>query len=343
MSTDTNNTNTNQDTNNDINNTPQLNNDELQYEDTYKPWTNTIRGRCTCTANLYDIQKQLIEENITPINSEDVANALHNRNLLRQTRVIQISSNIKYVSITFTTSIIMETFCSEPLQIQDFSVKFTPDFRKQNRIPREYHFISFLNVPSEADEEHMTDFVKQHATVVGNPRYPIQTVHEIDFLTGTRVYRVHSISKHIPRLITLFGRQIKCIYTAQPEYQEQLERKRREREHNYQQNNQQQNNKDDTTSNTISDDEHQWENNSDSSSSVDTTESINTNHIANQTEIRQSENEQEQNVQTENESPHNKEETQIPTQQQTRKRQVNQHIPNNTENITRRKQKKKEH
>ena len=343
MSTDTNNTNTNQDTNNDINNTPQLNNDELQYDDTYKPWTNVIRGRCTCTANIYGIQKQLIEENITPINSEDVANALHNKNLLRQTRVIQISSNIKYVSITFTTSIIMETFCSEPLQIQDFSVKFTPDFRKRNRITREHHFISFLNVPSEADEEHMTDFVKQHATVVGDPRYPTKTVHGIDFLTGTRIYRVHSISKHIPRLINLFGRQIKCIYTAQPEYQEQLERKRREREHNNQQNNQQQNNNDDTTSNTISDDEHQWENNSDSNSSVDTTESIqnNTNHIANQIEFRQTENEQEQNVQTENESPHNKEETQIPTPQQTRKRQVNQHIPNNTENITRRKQKTK--
>ena len=132
MSTDTNNTTTNQDINNKTNNTPQINNDELHYEDTYKLWTNVIRGRCTCTANIYDIQKQLIDENIPPINSEDVANALHKKNLLRQTRVIQISSNIKYVSITFTTSLIMETFCSESLQIQDFSIKFTPDFRKRN-------------------------------------------------------------------------------------------------------------------------------------------------------------------------------------------------------------------
>ena len=58
----------------------------------------------------------------------------------------------------------------------------------------------------------------------------------------------------------------------------------------------------------------------------------------NQTETLQTENEQEQNIQIENEFWHNIEETQIPTQQNTRKRQVNQHIPNNIENITRRKQ-----
>ena len=239
----------------------------------------------------------------------------------------------------------METFCSEPLQIQDFSVKFTPDFRKRKRITREYHFISFLNIPYEADEEAMTDFVKQYATVEGNPIYPTKTVQGIDYLIGTRIYRVHSIAKHIPRLINLFGRQIKCIYTAQPEYQEELEWKRREREHK----NQQQNNNDDTTSNTISDDKHRWENDSDTNSSVDTTENgsenlqntqNNINHTDDQIETLENENVQEQNIQVENESRHNIDETQIPTWQK-KKRQVNQHIPNNTENITRRKQKNK--
>ena len=318
MSTDTNNTTINQDINNETNNTPQLNNDELHYEDTYKPWTNVIRGRCTSTANIYDIKKELIDENIAPINCEDVANALHNKNLLRQTRVIQILSNIKYVSITFTTSLIIETFCSESLKIQNFSVKFTPDYRKRKWITRKYHFISFLNVPSEADEEAMTDFVKQYATVVGNPRNPTKTVQGIDYLTGTCIYRVHSITKYIPRPTNLFGTQIKCIYTVQPEYQEQLERKRREREHKNQQNNQQQNNNDDTTSNTISDDENWWENESGTNSSEDTTEKCsenlqntqnNINHTDNQTETVQTEIEQEQNIQIENESPHNIEET----------------------------------
>ena len=57
--------------------------------------TGVLQVRCTCTANVYPIQRQLIDEKITPINSDDVAQALHKRNLLRQTKVIQVSSNIK--------------------------------------------------------------------------------------------------------------------------------------------------------------------------------------------------------------------------------------------------------
>ena len=44
----------------------------------------------------------------------------------------------------------------------------------------------------------MTDFVKQHTTVVGDPRYPVKTVRGIDYMTGTWIYRVHSITEHIP-------------------------------------------------------------------------------------------------------------------------------------------------
>ena len=120
----------------------------------------------------------------------------------------------------------METFCTELLQVQDFSILFTPDFRNRTRRNYEYHFISFLNVPSEADEEARMDFVKQYATVVGDPQYPVKTAQDIEYMTGTRVYRVHSITQHIPQLVNLFGTQIKCIYTAQPEYQENIQRKR---------------------------------------------------------------------------------------------------------------------
>ena len=92
----------------------------------------------------------------------------------------------------------METFCSEPLKIQDFSVQFSPDFRKRTRRYYQYTYISFLNVPSEAEEKAMTDFVKQHTTVVGDPRYPVKTVQGIDYMTETWIYRVHSITEHIP-------------------------------------------------------------------------------------------------------------------------------------------------
>ena len=148
---------------------------------------------------MYAIQEELIANKKTIINSEDIAKSLNQRNLLRQTKVIQMSPNIKYISIQFNTSTLIETFCSEPLQVNDYSVPFLPDFRKRRRIYYDYTYISFLNVPSEADEEAMTDFVQQNTTVVGNPRYPVQLFDGIEYMTGTRVYRVHSLKEHIPR------------------------------------------------------------------------------------------------------------------------------------------------
>ena len=88
-------------TNNINDNTQTLNNNDLNFTDNHKPWTTVIRGKSTCTANMYDIQKELIDNNKEPITREDIATALQNRNLLRQTKAIQISSNIKYVSIQF--------------------------------------------------------------------------------------------------------------------------------------------------------------------------------------------------------------------------------------------------
>ena len=148
---------------------------------------------------MYAIQEELIANKKTIINSEDIAKSLNQRNLLRQTKVIQMSPNIKYISVQFNTSTLIETFCSEPLQVNDYSVPFLPDFRKRRRIYYDYTYISFLNVPSEADEEAMTDFVQQYTTVVGNPRYPVQLSDGIEYMTGTRVYRVHSLKEHIPR------------------------------------------------------------------------------------------------------------------------------------------------
>ena len=94
---------------------------------------------------------------------------------------------------------------------------FQPGFRKRQRPPITYTYISFQNVPTEADEDAMTEFVEDHAIVVGHPRYPPKNLDGIEYLAGTRFCRVHSIRHHIPRLIKLFGRQIKCIYDGQPE------------------------------------------------------------------------------------------------------------------------------
>ena len=187
---------------------------DLDYNNIYRTWTYIVRSRSTCITNIYHIQEKLIKETLEPLDYDDIARALHTRNLLCQTKVIQISSNKKFVSIQFNISTMMETFCTEPLKSQDYSVQFKPDFRKRPRVNIEYEYISFLNVPSEVDEDAMTDFVKQYATVVGNPQYPQKSLDGIHYMTGTRVYRVHSITKHIPRIVEIFGCKIKCIYTS---------------------------------------------------------------------------------------------------------------------------------
>ena len=124
---------------------------------------------------------------------------------------------------------LMETFCTNPLTVKNFSLTFKPDFSKRPTRYNEPETISFLNVPSEADEDSMTLFVQQYAVVIGKPRYPVETISDIEYLTGT-IYRVHSRREHILRIVKLFGREIQCIYTQQPEQQEWLQRKKPEQE-----------------------------------------------------------------------------------------------------------------
>ena len=246
---------------------------------------------------------------------------------------MQISSNKKFVSIQFNTSTMMETFCTEPLKIQDYSVQFKPDFLKRSRVYIEYHYISFLNVPSEADEDAMTDFVKQFATVVGNPRYPQKSLHGIHYMTGTRVYRLHSIQEHIPRVIDLFGRKIKCIYTSQPEYQDFIQRQKTERNN---------------TQYPESDIENIENNNADNTNKTEN------NNQPQQQNQNPSENDIPQNTQNENMDNNNEESANQPqvlnpnnnnqneqtNKQSKSKKQVNNHLQQNYTNITQRKRRK---
>ena len=114
----------------------------------------------------------------------------------------------------------METFCTNPLKVKNFSISLKPDFSKRQTRYYKPETISFKNVPAEADEDSMTPFVQQYAVVIGKPRYPIETINDIDYLTGTRIYKVHSRKEHIPRINKIFGRQTQCIYTKKPKQQE---------------------------------------------------------------------------------------------------------------------------
>ena len=113
-------------------------------------------------------EHELFTNKKDPINIENIVETLQKRNLLRHTKTIQISSNVKFTSIQFNTSQIMETFCTEDLTINDiFQTTFIPDFQKRKRKPIKSTYISFLNVPSETEESALTRFVEEYPTVAG--------------------------------------------------------------------------------------------------------------------------------------------------------------------------------
>lgn len=79
---------------------------------------------------------------------------------------------------------LMETSCTNPLNVRNYLITFKPDFRKNQTRYQEPETISPLNVPSEADEDSMTQFVQQYAVVIGRPRYPTENIKDIEYLTG---------------------------------------------------------------------------------------------------------------------------------------------------------------
>lgn len=119
---------------------------------------------------------ELITNKKDPINIGNIAETLQKCNLLPHTKTIQIS-NIKFASQQFNTSQIMETFCTEPLTINGtFQATFIPDFQKRKRNPIKFTYISFLNVTSETEDSALTQFVEEHVTVAGRPRYSMKNM-----------------------------------------------------------------------------------------------------------------------------------------------------------------------
>ena len=119
----------------------------------YKPWRNVARCKRTRTADMcvaLDVQE---ENHSGPIDRKLIAQALQKRNLLRA-ESIQISPNGRFCSIKFTTTQIMSIFCTEPLTISENNyIVFKPDYKPPQT--RAFIFISFLNVPLEAEETEM--------------------------------------------------------------------------------------------------------------------------------------------------------------------------------------------
>ena len=188
----------------------------------------------------------------------------------------------------------------------------------------------------------MTQFVEQYAVAIGKPRYPVETISDTEYLTGTRIYRVYSRREHIPRIVKLFGRQIQCIYTQQPEQQEWLQQKKREQER---QNNNSLNSDDDTKSESHTDTETDDESDHQNTDSDIEKAQDNQKHIEKQHNSENNIDKQNQRKPTkmtitpENITEYTSEiEDNTDKQNDTtnKKRQVNQHLFNN-QNITQRK------
>ena len=108
----------------------------------------------------------------------------------------------------------MEAFCNKPLLVRGWNINFC----STKNLPREKKLlnISFLNVSSEAPDEHLTDFLNQYVDIVGTPLH-IKKNHGIYYMTGTRDYQVNTLHQHIPQIQhKMFRRTLLCIYDDQP-------------------------------------------------------------------------------------------------------------------------------
>ena len=139
----------------------------------------------TVTTSIKGIQQTLYKEKTKLLSIEDIAEALTDKNVLRQTHTTQIPSNKKFLSITFDTKTIMEAFCSDPLLVRGFNINLLPE--KNFPTKKKYNLlnISFINIPSKIPDEPLTDYLSQYADIVGEPLY-IQKDHQgIPYFNGT--------------------------------------------------------------------------------------------------------------------------------------------------------------
>lgn len=113
--------------------------------------------------------------------------------ILRQTKTIKNSTSIKFISTKIDTATIIETFCLESFfTLKDnFQATFTPKTSKTStKNPKTLHTItSFLNIPSINDEELLTSFLNQYATIQRPPRYLTNTHGGIEYSTRSRIYQ----------------------------------------------------------------------------------------------------------------------------------------------------------
>lgn len=111
--------------------------------------------------------------------------------LSRHKKTIQISSNIKFVSIEFHTKDIMEIFCLETPQVKIHNMQFLTDYKQLRQNKKPFINNSLLNVPAEAADE--LNFLKTMQKNEGPAHCFQKNYNSIKHFTGTQVYQVSKI------------------------------------------------------------------------------------------------------------------------------------------------------
>ena len=142
------------------------------YLQNFKPWEHSFAWKKTDTAYMWDIQEELLLNNEKPIDRHQIPSTLSKKNILRQRKTIQISTNLKFASIEFHSTTTTKNFCLEPLTITDtYQISFRPDLIKRYWPKKWYTIVSFFNIPAEADMQLLNDFLDEFAGIEGEARY----------------------------------------------------------------------------------------------------------------------------------------------------------------------------
>ena len=120
-----------------------IHDDNLIFDNPYEPWKSLIKTMRIVTTNIKGLQQTIRRARNRLLNHKDFAEALADRNVLRLTQKIQVSSNKNFLSITFKNNEIMEAFCSEPLLVRGWNINFRPSKNYPQKKTKKLLNISF--------------------------------------------------------------------------------------------------------------------------------------------------------------------------------------------------------
>ena len=120
------------------------------------------------------------------ITHTNIAEMLHEGNLLHEIDTIQICTCHTYISICFKTRKLLLKFCEhEHTLLSDTHVTFTPDYHDRIRI----------------SIENFKEFLLTYAIPIGKTYYTGKRHNNKYYTTGTRVYQGKHLKQHLPRHI----------------------------------------------------------------------------------------------------------------------------------------------